>query len=185
MAINLLTAQEIEGLLGKKCFYRQSIYRMAQDNLISSYQVADVLYFLPDEVIEKALMRLARRIRNRIPLSRRLGLRIKYSETEAKTITVYSPKNGFKISASTDEVTEEEFLRKIEQARREVRRMADIPVDDHEEAGEPHPHHGPHKHHGPHGGHHPHGDHEAHREIIEALRRIEDRLTGIEERLGK
>lgn len=172
----LYTAQELEVLLGRRYFYRQSIYRLAEEGRISSYQVQGTLYFSSQEVTLAVLNRLAARIRNRYPwLSS--SLRIKFDEQQGQLITIYGFKDGTKITTNTQQDSEEDLLNKIEK-RKEVIRMPDIPV------GPPHGPHGPFDEPPP-PPHHGHGPlPPPHREIMEALRRIEERLVKIEERLG-
>lgn len=172
---NLLTAQELEDLLGKKYFYRQSIYRLAEEGKIAAFQVSGVMYFSSEEVIIAVLRRLAERIRNRYPRLSHL-LRLKFDENQGKEITVYGFFNGQKVTANTEQDSEEDLLSKIEKVGREVRIMpVDIPVrPPHEPYDQPPP--------PPHHGHKPQPPH--HIEIMEALRRIEERLARMEERLG-
>lgn len=170
---SLFTAQELEDLLGKTYFYRQRIYRMAEDGQISSYQVGGKFYFAKDELTLAALNRLANRVRLRFS---RLApyLRISFDEIKAKEIRVYGFLDKSLIIANTESETEEELLRKIEDKGREVKNMPDVPVGPHHDHNPPPPpHHPPHGH-----------DIPPHEEILEALRRIEDRLVRIEERLG-
>lgn len=174
-AKNLFTAQDLEKLLGGTYFYRQRIYRMAEDGKISSYQVGGKFYFSKEEVVLASLNRLANRIRLRLS---RLApfLRISFDENKDKLIRVYGFLDESVVAADTNSETEEELLRKIENKGREVKNMPDIPVGPGHH-GAPPPHHPPH--------HPPHGhDIPPHEEILEALRRIEDRLVSIEEKLG-
>lgn len=171
----LFTAQQLEELLGKKYFYRQSIYRMVEEGKVSTFQVEGTMYFSKDQIIMTSLKKLAERIRYRYPWISSL-LRIKFDENQAKELTVYGFSNGQKIVANTDEDTEEDLLGKIEKIGREVRIMPDIPVrPPHESYDEPPPP-------PPHHGHKPPPPH--HFEITEVLRRIEERLARIEEKLG-
>ena len=177
-AKSLFTAQELEELLGKMYFYRQRIYRMAEDGKISPYQVDGKFYFSKDELIMATLNRLSARIRLRFS---RLApfLRISFDENKNKAITVYGFPDKSIITANTENETEEELLKKVENKGREVKNMPDIPVGpgnhDHDHPHQPHhpPHHPPHGH-----------DNPPHEEILEVLRRIEDRLVRIEEKLG-
>lgn len=176
----LFTAQELEGLLGKKYFYRQGIYRLAEEGRISAFQVSGVMYFSSQEVMVAVLKRLAERIRRRYPRISS-NLRVKFGEREGKRITIYGFADGRKIEASTEQDSEEDLLNKLEEVREEVIKMPDIPVrPPHEPYDEPPtppppppPHHG-------HGA--PPPPH--HFEVMEALRRIEERLARIEEKLG-
>lgn len=170
---NLLSAQELEELLGKKYFYRQSIYRLAEDGKISAFQVNGILYFSSEEVVMAALRKLAYRIKSRYPeISKRL--RVKFDESQEKVLTVYGFPKDTKIIANTEEETEEDLLNKLEKLREEVKNMPDLPVMPPDQGHEPPP---PPPHHGP-----PPPPH--HREMMDILRRIEERLRKIEERLG-
>jgi len=179
----LYTAQELEELLGKKYFYRQSIYRMAEDKKISSYQVGGTLYFSSKDVTVAILRRLAERIRYRYSWLNIGELRVKYDENQGKIITIYGIRGGKKIIANTETEAEEDLLNKVGKMRKEVTSMPDIPVGPEHEGNRPPPppgHQGPHDH--GHGHHPPPPPH--HREMMESLRRIEDRLTRIEEKVG-
>lgn len=174
----LFTAQELEENLGRSYFYRQSIYRMAEEGKVSSYQVNGKLFFSSQEIISAALNRLANRIRLRLS---RLApfLRIGFDENKNRQINVYGFLDKSVVTANTQNETEEELLRKIEDKRKEVIRMLDVPVGPrhHDGSPPPPPHHPEHR--------PPHGrDIPPHEEILEALRRIEDRLGRIEEKLG-
>jgi len=171
---SLFTAQELEELLGETYFYRQGIYRLAEDGKISPYQVNGKLYFSNQEVVLSALNRLANRIRLRFS---RLApyLRINFDENKNKTIIVYGFPDKSTVIANTESETEEELLRKIEDKGREVKNMLDVPVGPHHDVPPPPP-----PHHPPHHGH----DIPPHEELLEVLRRIEDRLIRIEEKLG-
>jgi len=174
---DLFTAQELEEHLGRAYFYRQSIYRMAEDGKVSSYQVNGKLYFSSQEVLSAILNRLANRIRLR--LSRLAShLRISFDENKRKLISVYGFLDKSIVTADAQNETEEELLRKIEHKGKEVTNMLDVSVDPHYyDAPPPPPHHPP--------DHPPHGrDIPPHEEILEVLRRIEDRLVRIEEKLG-
>lgn len=167
----LFTAQELENILGKTYFYRQGLYRMAEDGKISSYFVDGKLYLSSEEVIEFVLKRLTNRIRLR---SSRLAsfLRVKFDEAEGKIITVYGFPDGSIVTVDTENETEEQLLRKIEDKRKEVKNMPDMPVGPQHDVPPPPPHHPPH-----------HDDIPPHEEILDVLRRIEDRLGRIEESL--
>jgi|GEM_PF-4629844 len=183
MAIDLKTAQELEQLLGTKYFYRQSIYRLAQDGQISSYEVNGVDYFSAEEVILKALQRLTRRLQTRFPWLDTRNLRVKNAHPGRKEITIYGFPGGFKISANTDLENEEDLLQKIENARKEVIGMPDLPVgmpDDGPHNPPPPPPPPP-----PAPGFHPEpprGPEEHHREVMDVLRRIEDLLRRLVEK---
>lgn len=177
LAKNLFTAQELEDLLGRKYFYRQSIYRMAEDGRISSYLVNDSLYFSNEEVALAVLNRLAHRIQTRFSWLNSKFLRVNFEEDKDKTIRVYGFADKSVITADTENETEEELLKKIEYKGREVINMPDIPVGLNRPHDVPPP---PPPHHPPHHGH----DRIPHEEVLEALRRIEERLSRIEEKLG-
>ena len=172
----LYTAQELEELLGRKYFYRQSLYRLAEDGKIASYQINGILYFSSQDTVLAVLKRLVDRIRHRYP---RLSssLRVKFEENESKVITVYGFPDRIRVIVNTDEETEEDLLNKIEHVGKEVKSMPDMPVRPPDEPYGPPPPPPPN-----HGDHHrlppPH-----HQEIMDALRRIEERLAKIEERV--
>lgn len=173
--IKLFTAQELEKLLGIKYFYRQGIYRMAESEKVNSYNIGKTLYFSKDEVINAALVRLVKRVERRHPWIPHDTLGLRYDEKQEKRIVIYGFSRGEEIVANTDEETEGDLIRKIEEIRKEVTQMPDVPVKPHPR---PHDkHHSPH-HHGPH--HRP----PHHEEILETLREIEDRLRKIEEKIG-
>lgn len=176
---NLYTAQELEELLGRKYFYRQGIYRLSEDGKIKSYQVNGVLYLSHDELIIAVLNKLAERISYRYPWLIRFRLRIK--NTENKELVIYGFPDGREITANAESETEEDVLSKIESIREEVTKMPDVPVHP-EHEGHEHPH--PHEHHGPPPPPPHHGPPPHHLEMMEALRRIEDRLARIEEKVG-
>lgn len=176
-AKNLFTAHQLEELLGSKYFYRQSIYRLMEDSKISSYLVNDSFYFCREEVVLAVLNRLAYKIKNRFPWLPSHTLRIHLGESPDKTISVYGFADNSAVKADTETETEEDLLSKVEQKGREVIKMPDIPVGSNQPHDVPPP---PPPHHPPHHGH----DRPPHEEVLEALRRIEERLIRIEEKLG-
>lgn len=171
---SLYSAQELEEVLGKKYFYRQGTYRLAEAGKIKAFQINNKSYFSKDDLVLVTLERLAERIERRHPWVPPDTLRVKYNQSEGKKITIYGFSRGESIAANTDKETEAELLGKIETIRREVKTMPDVPVK---------PHHRPHP--VP-----PPPPHEAypepphHRDVMEALERIEDRLRKVEEKLG-
>jgi len=167
----LLTAQELEKLLGEKYFYRQSIYRMADEDKISTYEVGGISYFSKDEVELAALKRLIDRVNYRFPWVRRFSLRVNFEDRD-NALIVYGFPDQRKITVNTNQDTEEDLLEKF---RKEVINMPDMPVAPLHEPGMPPP---PPPHHGP----PPPPPHE--REMMKILRRIEERLARIEEKLG-
>lgn len=175
----LYTAQQLEELLGQKYFYRQIIYRLADEGVINAYNTDGTLYFSTEEVKKAVLEKLARRIRYRYPWILPYRFKISFNEQKAKEIRVYNPKSGFSMVSDTENETEEDLLKKIEISREEVIKMADIDVNppEPEDHG---PHHPPH--HGPHDPHH--GPPPYHEEMMEMLRRIEETLKRIEDKLG-
>lgn len=177
MPKSLLTTQELEEFLGKKYFYRQSIYRLAEDKRITSYLVNGSLYFSSEEVVLATLNRLAHRIRTRFPWLNSSFLRVNFEEDKDKIIRVYGFRDKSIITTDTKNETEEELLKKIKQKGREVINMPDIPIGSNRPHDVPPP---PPPHHPSHHGH----DRPPHEEVLEALRRIEERLSRIEEKLG-
>ena len=181
MVVSLRTAQELEEMLGAKYFYRQSIYRLAEDGLIGSYEVNGIFCFSSEEVINQVLQRLAKRIKNRFSWILTRNLRIKYDESQAQEIIVYGFNNGLTITANTKLETEEDLLKKIENQGEEVTKMPDIAVGPNDDRPHmpptvpgPGPHHGPKL-----------GPEEHHHDVMEALRRLEEGLRRIEEKLGR
>lgn len=174
--IELFTAQELEKLLGNKYFYRQSIYRMADSEKVNSYDTGNARYFSKNEVINVALERLVKRIERRHPWIPLETLGVRYDENQGKRIVIYGFSRGEEIVTNTDEETEGDLIRKIEEIRKEVIYMPDVPVKPH--AGPHDRHHPPRHHHGP--SHRP----PHHEEILEVLKGIEDRLSRIEEKLS-
>lgn len=177
MVIRLLPAQDLEAFLGRKYFYRQSIYRMAEDGFIASYEVDGVYCFSADEVVIKALQRLGQRIRRRFPWLDTRSLRVKYDEETGKEIIIYGFSDGRILRVNTEKETEEELLQKVEHIRKEVNTMPDMPIEPGAPHGPPPP---PPPGHGPHGP----GPEDHHREILDILRRVEERLERIERKLG-
>ena len=178
-AYNLYTAQQLEELLGKKYFYRQIIYRLADEGSISSFNTDGTLYFSIEEVKRAILEKLARRIRYRFPWVTPHSFRISFDKQKAKEIIIFNSKNKFSITANTEIETEEDLLKKIEKSREEVIKMQDIPLDQPPPppyGALPPPPPGPEPHHPP----SPPPHHEV---IMEALRRIEEALARIEAKL--
>ena len=169
----LFTAQKLEKILGEKYFYRQSLYRLAENNETSLYKVNNINYYSKKEVINSALKKLAESIARRHPWIPANTLWIKYNK-QMKKIIIYGFSKNETIEANTNKETENDLLNKIENIREEVKYMPDVPVKPHHDVPPPPPpHHGP----------HPKPPH--HEEIIEVLRRIEDRLRRIEEKLER
>lgn len=180
--IQLYTAQRLEELLGKKFFYRQSFYRLGEEGFVKSFNVDGTSYFSSEEIVDVVMQRLLRRLRNRFPWLQNKGIRIKFDFGQTgNRISLYGGHKGFKLEVDTSKETEEEFLRKVEKAREEVIKMQDFPLDQ-----PPSPPHGapPPPPPGPPGPHHPPPPPPPHHEaIMEALRRIEDTLKRIEDKL--
>jgi len=176
MNISLSTAQELEKKLGERYFYRQAIYRLAEENAISTYQINDVMYLSSEEVQTASLKRLAEKIHRRFPDFHYLPLRVKFSEVN-KVISVYGFDNDFKVKINTEKETEENLLNKIEKVRKGVNKMPDMPVNPPGDRPAPPlpPKPGPHPHH--------EGPEKHHHDVTEALRRIEDGLRRIEDKL--
>lgn len=176
----LYSVQELEELLGKKFFYRQFFYRLAEEGLINSFNIDGTLYFSSQQAIDVVLQRLIRRLKSRFPWLLNKGIRIKFDKL-TKSISVYNPR-GFNLEANTDKETEEDFLKKIEARRGEVIKMQDFPIDQPPPppyGAPPPPPPGPGPHHPPPPPLPPH-----HVEMMEALRRIEEALRRIENKLG-
>lgn len=169
----LFTAQELEKILGEKYFYRQSLYRLAESNDINFYLVNNTYYFSKNEIINSVLQKLAESIARRHPWIPANTIWIKYDK-QNKKIIIYGFNNNETIEADTESETENDLLGKIEDIRKEVKHMPDVPVKpQHDTLPPPPPHHGPY-HEPPH-----------HEQIMEALRRIEDSLRKIEEKINR
>lgn len=173
-AVSLLTAQKLEEALGQKYFYRQRIYRLGQSGVIPYYEVGGIFYFSEEDVIWAFLDQLAERIRSRFSFDTS-SLRVWY---ENKSMFVYGFPEGRSVAADTDKETEEDLLGKVEKLGKEVNSMAGRPVEPHG------PHHPPPPPHG-HPPHHPPGPgpEEHHREVMDALDRVEAALARIEQKL--
>lgn len=175
----LYTAQQLEELLGKKYFYRQSFYRLAEEGLIDSFNIDGTLYFSSQEVIDVVLQRLVRRLRSRFPWLQNKGFKINFDQSNNK-IYLHNQKS-FALEANTTDETEEDFLKKIETIRGEVIKMPDFPIDQPPPppyGAPPPPSTGP-------GPHHPLPPPPPHHEaIMDAFRRIEEALRRIEDKLG-
>lgn len=175
--IDLYTALDLENILGKKYFYRQSIYRLSEETKISTYQIDSTFYFSKKELVEVVLNRLAHRISHRYHWVHKYFLRIKYDKNK---LDIYGFPKGIRISINTNEETEEDLLNKFQALREEVIEM-DIPIKPSHHGPDEHKKPDHHEHHKDHGGHHGHNP-EPHREIMDALRRIEERLERLEEK---
>ena len=121
---------------------------MADDNIIPTFNVGGTLYFSPEDVKKAAFTKLARRIRARFPHLRYKGQVISFDEQKDKKIRVHSTRSRFEVIADPEIETEENLLKKLDE--KEVKNMADFPVDPEGPEGPPPPppHHG-------HGPHHP------------------------------
>lgn len=169
---DLLTAQEIERELGKAYFYRQRMYRMVDSGELPSYTVKGTLYFNRTDVISLLLNQLEKRIESRFSHMDTSMLRASYDQKQVKVEGFLEGRSAY---VDTEVETEVELLEKIENIGKEVITMAAKP-ELHKPAPPPHGHHPhPHPHHEPEPKRH-------HRDVMDALRRIEDRLTKIEEK---
>lgn len=109
---HLITAIEGENLLGKKYFYRQRIYRLAENNKIIEFKRKDNSVFLGSHIVQAFLKELELRIQDKFPEIDFTSLRIFYDMIKGKRIVV-DGLLGKSIYANTDEENEEDLLKKI------------------------------------------------------------------------
>jgi len=109
---HLLTASEAEELLGKKYFYRQRIYRLAENNKITTFTRKDRTVYLGNHIVQAFLKELSLRIQDKFPEININSIRIFYDTVTGKRIVI-DGLLGKSISANTDEDNEEDVLGKI------------------------------------------------------------------------
>lgn len=168
----LLTAQQVENEFGRGYFYRQHIYRLADENVIESYHIGSKLYFSIDEIVDISISRLKKKLARRFPRRFLRGMRTSFYPLEKNEIKLYKTKPELSVSVDTRTDSEETLLTKLEQVRKEVKIMPDRPIHDHDE--HKHDHSRP---------HHSHGPMKHHHEMMKRLERIEDLLERIEEKV--
>jgi hypothetical protein len=110
---HLMTPLEAEEMLGKKYFYRQRIYRLAQNKEISSFQLKGQACFLGSHILKATLAGLNKKISAILPQVDLSTIRIFYDTAHGKRIVV-DGLFGKGISVDTDNETEEDLLKKIE-----------------------------------------------------------------------
>lgn len=123
---HLYTALEAEDILGKKYFYRQRIYRLAEDKKIISFnrQQAGVVY-LGSHIIQTFLKELNLKIQNKFPEINIESIRIFYDTVSGKRIVI-DGLFGRSISINTDEENEEDVIQKINGILDWIKADADI-----------------------------------------------------------
>lgn len=168
----LLTARQVEDELGRGYFYRQHIYRLADERMIESYLIDEKLYFSVDEILNATFSRLKKKINRRFPRRFLRRMRVAFNPLEKNEITIYKTKPKLAVSVNTTIDSEEVLLTKLEQVRKEVKIMIDKPIHDHDEHDHDHPR-----------PRHSHGPMKHHHEMMKRLERIEDLLERIEEKV--
>jgi hypothetical protein len=108
----LYSATEIEELLGKSYFYRQRIYRLANNRKLIQFNRHNTVVFMGSHVIQAFLKELELRIQDKFPEIDTASLRIFYDTTKGKRIVV-DGLFGRGIAIDTDEENEEDLLKKI------------------------------------------------------------------------
>lgn len=108
----LLTPLEAEEELGKKYFYRQRVYRLAEKNKITSFKLRGQACYLGRQIINASLRDLELRIATKFPEIDTNSLRIFYDSARGKRIIV-DGLFGKGITINTDEETEEDVMQKI------------------------------------------------------------------------
>jgi hypothetical protein len=109
---HLLTPQEAEEELGKKYFYRQRIYRLAEKNKITQFKLKGQSCYLGSHIINATLKDLELRIATKFPEIDTSALRIFYDTANGKRVVV-DGLFGKGITVNTDEETEEDLMQKI------------------------------------------------------------------------
>jgi len=109
---HLMTAIEAEDLFGVKYFYRQRIYRMAESNKITPFQLRGQTCYLGSHILTAFLKDLEQRISSKYPQIDINALRIFYDVATGKRIVI-DGLYGRWITINTDKETEEDLLQKI------------------------------------------------------------------------
>src|SRR6266704_928921 len=109
---HLFTALEIEEEFGKKYFYRQRIYRLADAKKIHVFQLRGKTCYLGTHVLQAFVKDLELKIAQQFPELSMDTLQIFYDLSKGKKMVV-DGLFGRGISVNTDEETEEDLLKKI------------------------------------------------------------------------
>ncbi|HSW89184.1 MAG TPA: hypothetical protein VLG12_08525 [Candidatus Saccharimonadales bacterium] len=109
---HLFTALEIEEEFGKKYFYRQRIYRLADAKKIHVFQLRGKTCYLGTHVLQAFVKDLELKIAQQFPELSIDTLQIFYDLSKGKKMVV-DGLFGRGISVNTDEETEEDLLKKI------------------------------------------------------------------------
>ena len=109
---HLFTASEAEEEFGKKYFYRQRVYRLAEANKIHTFELRGKQCYLGSHILQAFVRDLELRIASQFPELSVSSLRIFYDLSQGKRMVV-DGLFGRGISVNTDEETEEDLIKKI------------------------------------------------------------------------
>lgn len=109
---HLFTALEAEEEFGKKYFYRQRIYRLAEANKIHTFELRGRTCYLGSHILQAFVKDLELKIATQFPELSISSLQIFYDLSKEKRMVV-DGLFGRGISVNTDEETEEDLLKKI------------------------------------------------------------------------
>ncbi len=109
---HLLTASEAEKKFGKKFFYRQKIYRLAEKKKIPNFTLRGRQCFLGAHVLKAFLHGLGLKIKKQFPELDSSSIRVFYDTVNEKRIVIDGILGG-SVSINTDEETEGGLLKKI------------------------------------------------------------------------
>lgn len=108
----LLTPIEAEDLLGKKYFYRQKIYRLAEKGKMPSFKLRGQTCYLGTHIISAMIKDLELRIATKFPEIDTQSIRIFYDTVRGKRIVI-DGLFGKGLTINTEEETEEDAIAKI------------------------------------------------------------------------
>ena len=108
----LLTPIEAEELLGKKYFYRQKIYRLAEKGKMPSFKLRGQTCYLGSHIVSAMIKDLELHIASKFPEIDTQSLRIFYDTVRGKRIVI-DGLFGKGINVNTEEETEEDAISKI------------------------------------------------------------------------
>lgn len=108
----LLTPIEAEDLLGKKYFYRQKIYRLAEKGKMPSFKLRGQVCYLGSHIVGAMIKDLELHIANKFPEIDTNSLRIFYDTAREKRIVI-DGLFGKGLTINTEEESEEDVISKI------------------------------------------------------------------------
>lgn len=108
----LLTPIEAEELFGKKYFYRQKIYRLAEKGKMPAFKLRGQTCYLGSHIVSAMLKDLELHIASKFPEIDTQSLRIFYDTAREKRIVI-DGLFGKGLTVNTDEETEEDTIAKI------------------------------------------------------------------------